>query len=218
LIGIIDYGLGNISSVVNAFEAIGVPVKLVQTAADIRMVNKLVLPGVGAFGEGMSNLRKLGLISVLKEEVIGKKKPFLGICLGMQLICKKSFERGEWEGLGWVNAEVVKFDKPNLRVPHVGWNDVMSINESPLFSNGRKEQTFYFVHSYFVKPKDNNLVVGVCNYGGEFCAALQKDNIFAIQFHPEKSQYEGLELLRKFAEYSGESEPKIEKDNEVNND
>lgn len=200
MIAVIDYGLGNLGSISNALELLKLEFEVTNDKEKIRRADKIILPGVGAFGEGINNLKKLGLIDVLNKEVITKKKPFLGICLGMQIICKKGYEGGEFSGLGWIDAEVVRFDlkKNSLRVPHVGWNDIDCNLESPILKGGRNTQTFYFVHSYYVKINDEKYIIGKCNYGIDFCAALQKNNIFAVQFHPEKSQYEGLEILRKF--------------------
>ena len=230
MIAIIDYGLGNLTSVLNAFEIMNIPAKITSDLEEIKNSEKIILPGVGSFGEGINNLKEMGLIEVLNDQVLVKKKPFLGICLGMQLICKKSYENGEFAGLGWIDAEVVKFDFDNnsnnnennngnnddnnnysnnekLKVPHIGWNDVKCNLNSPIFKDGNETQTFYFVHSYYVKPNNNGnngnssneVIRGICNYGFDFCAVLQKDNIFATQFHPEKSQHEGLSILRKFA-------------------
>ncbi len=202
MIAIIDYGLGNLKSVLNSFEHIGISAIITRDIEEIKKATAIVLPGVGSFGEGINNLHKFGLVEILKEEILIKKKPFLGICLGMQLICTKGYESGEFLGLGWIDAEVIKFDDKNksLRIPHVGWNDVHCNLNSPLLKGGKEKQTFYFVHSYHVKLTKTDLCKGICNYGDDFCAVLQKDNIFATQFHPEKSQYEGLEILRKFAE------------------
>ena len=198
MVAVINYGLGNLGSIGNALEILKLDFEITNDKEKIRLADKIILPGVGAFGEGINNLKKLGLIDILNEEVLIKKKPFLGICLGMQLICKKSYEGGEFSGLGWIDSEVVKFDIKNLRVPHIGWNDVDCNLDSPILKGGRKIQTFYFVHSYYVNTKDEKLIIGKCNYGIDFCAAIQKDNIFAVQFHPEKSQHEGLEILKKF--------------------
>ena len=202
MIAIIDYGLGNLTSVKNALDFLGIEAIITNNAQEIQKADKIILPGVGAFGQGMDNLRKLGLAEVLHKEVIENKKQFLGICLGMQLICKKSYEEGEFEGLGWIPAEVIRFnlESEKLLVPHVGWNEVTCNLDSPILSGGNKEQTFYFVHSYYPDVKDKNLVVGWCGYGVKFAAILQKENIFAVQFHPEKSQQEGLEILRKFSQ------------------
>lgn len=196
---IIDYGLGNVSSVLNALTVLGHKAEITRDKDKIRAADKIILPGVGAFEEGMNNLKEFDLINILYEEVIIKKKPFLGICLGMQLICNKSFEGGEFPGLGWIDAEVIRFNN-NVRVPHIGWNDISCNTNSPLFKDGNEKQTFYFVHSFYVNLKDPSLDIGTCNYGLSFPAVIQKENIFATQFHPEKSQHEGLELLRKFAE------------------
>jgi len=200
MIAIIDYGLGNLTSVKNAFDFLKVESVITQDPEVIGKADKVVLPGVGAFGFAMETLRTLGLIAVLNQEVIEKKKPFLGLCLGMQLICKKSFEEGEFEGLGWIDAEVVRFPESNLPVPHVGWNTVDCDLGLPLFTGGNSQQTFYFVHSYYPKVADANVVSGWCEYGVKFPAAIGKGNIFAVQFHPEKSQIEGLALLKRFAE------------------
>jgi len=201
MIVIINYGLGNLSSVKNALDVLSIEAEITDDVQKIQQADKIILPGVGAFGYGMENLRKLGLIEVLHKEVIENKKPFLGICLGMQLICKKSYEEGEFEGLGWVDAEVIRFNNNGgrLLVPHVGWNNVECDINCPILAGGASEQTFYFVHSYYPNVKDKSIVMGWCDYGVKFPAILQKDNIFAVQFHPEKSQTEGLEILRKFS-------------------
>lgn len=202
MIAIIDYGLGNLTSVANALEFMNIDFKITNKIEDIKKADKLILPGVGAFKYGMKNLQELGLIDVLNEEVLLKKKEILGICLGMQLMCKKSYEGGEHKGLGWINAEVLRFDfnGEKLRIPHVGWNDVKCNTNSLLFKGGRETQTFYFVHSYYLKPAEPSLVIGTCNYGFDFCAVIKKENILAVQFHPEKSQHEGLNLLKHFSE------------------
>src|SRR3989344_6029071 len=200
MIAIIDYGVGNLSSVFNAFQAIGVEAEITNDHHKIRAADKIILPGVGAFKAGMSNLQKLGVIELLHDEVIAKKKPFLGICLGMQLIFTKSYEDGETAGLDWIKGEVVRFDveKQGLRVPHIGWNEVKCDTNSLLFKGGSELQHFYFVHSFYPVSQEK-VSIGKCHYGSDFTAVLQKGNIFATQFHPEKSQHEGLELLRKFA-------------------
>jgi imidazole glycerol-phosphate synthase subunit HisH len=203
MIAIIDYGLGNLASVLNVFEAINIEAEITNDIEKIRKADKIILPGVGAFKEGMKNLKELGLVDVLHEEVIIKKKPFLGICLGMQLICTKGYEGGEEAGLGWIDAEVVRFDSEELRVPHMGWNDVKCNTSSPIFKESNETQTFYFVHSFYVKPNEESISIGTCDYGQNFAAVIQKGNIFATQFHPEKSQFEGVEILRKFAELGG---------------
>ncbi|MEK6945623.1 MAG: imidazole glycerol phosphate synthase subunit HisH [Nanoarchaeota archaeon] len=202
MIAIIDYGLGNLRSISNALTSLNIAHEITNNPSKIEKADKLILPGVGAFKTGMKNLRDLGVIDILNKEVLTKKKPVLGICLGMQLMCQKSYEGGVCDGLGWIDAEVVKFNFPgnNLRIPHVGWNDTKCDSSCPILSSAGEKQTFYFVHSYYPNISDPSIIKGVCNYGHDFCAILQKDNIFATQFHPEKSQYEGLEILRKFNE------------------
>lgn len=199
-IAIIDYGLGNLTSVKNAISFLGFDCIITRNPEEIKNADKLILPGVGAFKEGMENLKKFNLIQVLNEEVIKNKKPILGICLGMQLMCNKSYEGGEFEGLKWFDADVLKFTDDDLRIPHVGWNDVNIKENSLFFSKENSSQAFYFVHSYYLSPLDKEIVSGVCNYGIDFCAVAQKENIHAVQFHPEKSQKDGLELLKKFCE------------------
>lgn len=198
MIAIINYGLGNLQSVKNALDFLNIPSMVVADPRNLEEAERIILPGVGAFGKGMENLHQAGFVQALNRHVIEQRKPFLGICLGMQLICQKSFEEGEFEGLGWIDAEVVRF-KDNVLVPHVGWNDVDCNEKSPLFRGGAMQQTFYFVHSFYPNVVDGSLVTGWCEYGDRFAAAIEKENIFAVQFHPEKSQTEGLELLKRFS-------------------
>ena len=147
MIAIINYGLGNLTSVKNALDFLNIESEITGDIGKIQKSDKIILPGVGAFGYGMENLKKLGLIEVLHKEVIENKKPFLGICLGMQLICKKSYEEGEFLGLGWIDAEVIRFNlkSEKLLVPHVGWNEVFCNLTSPILIGGNKEQTFYYI-------------------------------------------------------------------------
>ncbi len=205
MITIIDYGMGNLHSVSKAVEAAGGDVIVSEKHEDIRAAEKIILPGVGAFGIGMQNLQKLDLIPVLHEEVIEKKKPLLGICLGMQLLAKDSEEHGHHKGLGFIEASVKKFTFPveskELKVPHVGWNEItIKKLDNPLLTKLPKKPTFYFVHSYYVTCNEN-IVAATCDYGGEFTAAIWKDNIFATQFHPEKSQQIGLQVLENFIKW-----------------
>ena len=202
MIVIIDCGIGNLQSVVNAFEAIGCQVCVSNSSKDVEKSERIVLPGVGSFANGMKNLRDLNLIETLYEQVIKKEKPFLCICLGMQLLARDSDEKGFHKGLGWIPASVKKL-QPNdkdLRIPHVGWNDVSFGNNIPLFAGLGRRQAFYFVHSYHVILDSPDIVTGTCDYGGNFAAAIQKDNIFAVQFHPEKSHKSGLQILKNFCE------------------
>lgn len=191
---VIDYGMGNLGSIVKALAYVGGNVLLSDKPEDLRRAKYIVLPGVGAFGDGIKNLRASGFEPLLEEEVLGKKKLFLGICLGMQLLAKKSEEFNTDElGLGWIDAEVkkIKVEQP-LKVPHVGWNTVV-------WKKGdRPPSDFYFVHSYHLVPNDKSVIAGVTDYGGEIVAAVEQGNIFATQFHPEKSQKDGLQILEHF--------------------
>ena len=206
MITVIDYEMGNIHSVSNALKAVGCEVKISRRAGDIKAADKLVLPGVGAFSVGMKNLADFGLIQILNEEVLDRKKPILGICLGMQLFANKSYEGGEYKGLGWVEGEVKRINPDNtplLKVPHVGWNDIEFKKDCVLFSGIDEHPNFYFVHSYYLDCKDN-FITSKFDYGGKFTASIRKRNIFGTQFHPEKSQNNGLKVLRNFANYEVE--------------
>ena len=198
---IIDYKMGNLRSVQKAFEKVGCSAIITDNYELIKKADKIVLPGVGAFKDGMKHLKELGLIELLNEEIIVKKKPFLGICLGMQLIAKRSYENGKTDGLGWIDAEVIKFDftdrEKALKVPHVGWNDVTYKNKNILLNGIVDKSDFYFVHSYYFSTQEN-VVSSTTNYGFNFVSSVQKDNIFAFQFHPEKSQIVGLKILENF--------------------
>lgn len=192
--------MGNLSSVANAFDVLGCPAQISNHPEDLRMAERIVLPGVGAFGDGIKNLRSFGWVEVLEEEIRRKGKPFLGICLGMQLLATTGMEYGIHEGLNWVSGivEQISCKDPEIRVPHIGWNDVDFIKRKGLYANLGDSQTFYFVHSYVLRPKDPSLVSGICSYGIEFAASVEVDNIYAIQFHPEKSQRAGLSVLKNF--------------------
>lgn len=200
---IIDYGMGNLRSVQKAFEYIGFNAIISRDPSIILDASKIVLPGVGAFKDAMHNLSSLGLIESLNKAVIENKTPFLGICLGMQLIASKSYEFGETKGLAWIDAEIVRFPETTLKIPHVGWNNVTMTNPSPLFQNIPDNSDFYFVHSYYFSG-DGSYAIGTCEYGLPFIASVQKENIFATQFHPEKSQKYGLKILENFATYQNE--------------
>jgi len=198
---VIDYGVGNLQSVVHALLFLGCNVFVSSNKLDLLNADAYVLPGVGAFGEGIKNLSKLDLITSLKDQVVYGKKPFLGICLGMQLLAEESGEKGSHRGLGWIPGSVQKLDAEGLRLPHVGWNNVSIKKPYPLFGNIAGDQNFYFVHSYSMEC-DDNFVSATCYYGKDFVAAMQKDNILAAQFHPEKSQLNGLRILRNFVTYT----------------
>lgn len=191
---IIDYGMGNVASVKKAFEKIGARVKISNSKKDIEKAEYLVLPGVGAFGDGIKKLTELNLVDILNETVIKGGKPFLGICLGMQLLSEVGYEFGTHNGLGWIKGETIKLQA--LRLPHVGWDNI-KILKKDLFRD-IPDDNFYFVHSYVLKPKNSSIITSVCKYGTEFPASIKHKNIFATQFHPEKSQLGGLKLLENF--------------------
>ena len=211
MIALIDYGAGNLKSVANACAAIGADIEITTDPAVIRRATSIILPGVGAFAEGMDRLRKAGLLPVLNEEVIEKKKPYLGICLGLQFLAEKGFEHGEHEGFGWIKGTVKKIEPkdPSFKVPHMGWNDIDLVRPSGIFTGLQEHPTFYFVHSFAleVDPSERDAVTATCEYGQTITAAVQKDNIFAVQFHPEKSQNAGLMVLKNFCTLSHASIP-----------
>jgi len=187
-------------SVFNAFEYLGTEAKICHEPEEIGQCERIVLPGVGAFEECMCNLRNLNFIDALNDFAFTKKRPVLGICLGMQAMAKKSYEYGEHTGLGWFDAEVIRIMpiETTLRVPHVGWNDIIYKNDSPLFMGLPERPDFYFLHSYFMECKDGHDVDATVEYGATITAAVRKDNIFATQFHPEKSQDYGLKIIENF--------------------
>lgn len=198
MIALIDYGMGNIKSVSKALETTGTDVKITQSPEDIRNAKAIVLPGVGAFRDCMKNLSKLELISVIKEQIL-KGKPYLGICLGMQILFTESEEFGLCKGLDIFKGKVVRFQlSQGYKIPHMGWNTVKFHKKSRLLEEIKDNSYFYFVHSYYVSPEDSKVVAGVTDYGVEFTSMIIHENIFATQFHPEKSQKIGLTLLRNF--------------------
>lgn len=203
VITIIDYKMGNVRSVAKAFEAIGCSALISNRIEDIVKSSFLVLPGVGAFGEGMRYIAELGLMEPLREQVVNKKTPFLGICLGMQLLARDGYENGYHKGLGWIDGSVKRFtfDDEKLKIPHMGWNDIDITYNNPLLSGITDDKTFYFVHSYHLVCDDPKICIASSFYGYDFTAAIQSDNIFATQFHPEKSQKAGLKVLRNFINY-----------------
>lgn len=202
MIAIIDYRLGNLRSVAGAVKKLGFEPTITNEREMLMEARKLILPGVGAFGDGMRNLRELGLVQTLNFLVLERKIPILGICLGSQLMAKNSEEFGFHEGLGWIDAEVKKLDVKEfrLRVPHVGWDDLLKVSRSVLFDDIPDDALFYYVHSYHMQCADRKVVIGECEYGRRFVAAFHQDNIYATQFHPEKSQLHGLRLLKNFLE------------------
>ncbi|HEY3963710.1 MAG TPA: imidazole glycerol phosphate synthase subunit HisH [Planctomycetaceae bacterium] len=200
MIQIIDYGMGNLRSVQKAFEKLSVPAEICTNPADVKKCDRLILPGVGAFRDAITELRRQGFVEPIKTH-IAADKPFLGICLGLQLLFDVSYEDGTWEGLGLMPGKVVRFpENPELKVPHMGWNRVAIAADCPLFAGIPPDSFFYFVHSYHVVPDDAAVVAGRTEYGQPFTSVVHRGNMFATQFHPEKSQMLGLQLLANFAQ------------------
>ncbi|MEY4180784.1 MAG: Imidazole glycerol phosphate synthase subunit HisH 1 [Planctomycetota bacterium] len=199
MIAIIDYQMGNLRSVQKGFERVGFAAEITSDPARLAAADKVVLPGVGAFGDAMAELRNRGLIEPIRD-LIAAGKPFLGICLGLQLLFDVGYEGGEHAGLGVLRGKVVRFDLPSgFKVPHMGWNEGRFVRPAPVLEGLPDGTHFYFVHSYYVVPEDPSLVAIETTYGHPFCAMIWRDNLFATQFHPEKSQADGLRLLRNFA-------------------
>lgn len=196
---IIDYGMGNIRSVLNKMHRAGQDAIVSDDPSVIERADKIILPGVGHFKKGMEQLETRGILGVLNKKVLEDKTPILGICLGMQLLTKHS-EEGDAEGLGWIDGETVRFRLNDIRhkVPHMGWNSVEKAKDSPLLKDIPEQSIFYFVHSYYVKSNLMEDVLGVTNYGHQFVSMVQRDNIFGTQFHPEKSHEYGEKMLRNF--------------------
>lgn len=199
MISIVDYGMGNLRSVQKAFEKLGVAAKIVTRPEEIQAAERLVLPGVGAFRDAIHELQRQELVEPIKSH-IHADKPFLGICLGLQMLFDISHEDGEWPGLGVIPGRVVRFaEHPELKVPHMGWNQLEVVGEPRLLKNIPREAYFYFVHSYFVEPQDDSVIAARTEYGQRFVSMIARGNLFATQFHPEKSQTVGLKLLHNFA-------------------
>lgn len=201
-IAVVDYGMGNLHSMAKALEYLGAEVTVTSSEADLRSAERIVLPGVGAFGAAVENLRETGLVRVLEQEVLGGGKPFLGVCLGMQILAKGSTEHGAHEGLGWLDAQVVPLPTSSVKVPHTGWNEIQPIRsvDSPL-SGTRERESFYFNHSFQLVPGDPAIVAARCHYGAQFVAAVASGNLVATQFHPEKSQRAGIDFLAEFLDW-----------------
>ena len=200
MIAIVDYQMGNLRSVQKAFERVGHAAEVTGDPAVIAAADKVVLPGVGAFADAIAELKRRELVEPIRA-AIEAGRPFLGICLGLQLLFERSYEDGEHEGMGILPGEVRRFEVPaEYKVPHMGWNQLHYRNRPPIFDGIDNQTHFYFVHSYYVVPDDPAVVAGVAEYPNEFCAMICRDNLFATQFHPEKSQQAGLQVLRNFAE------------------
>jgi len=200
-IAIVDYGMGNVRSVQKAIEHVAPndQVFLTDNAKLISEADRVVFPGQGAMGACMQALNEHGLVDVIKQAA--NEKPFLGICLGLQLLFDHSQENGGTDGLSIIPGDVVKFDKSELKIPHMGWNNVKQDIEHPLWHNIDDNARFYSVHSYYVKEADHSVVAGSTDYGIDFTCAIAKNNMFAVQFHPEKSQHDGLQLLTNFVNW-----------------
>lgn len=201
MIAVINYGMGNVKSIINAVNYLGKKAILTADKKKIDNASHIILPGVGAFGNAMDKLSRKGLVGILKRQVFDKKKPFLGICLGLQLLADRSYEHGFHKGLGWISGEVKKFslNEKKFKIPHIGWNEIRIVRRHPLFSGLRdNELTFYFVHSYHIVCKNPQDIAATCSYGENFPAVIAKENLVATQFHPEKSQDNGIQLLQNF--------------------
>jgi len=213
MIAIIDYGMGNLRSVEKGFHKVGVDVTVTNKPDVVRKADAVVLPGVGAFKDCMRELTDLELIDAVVD-AMRKGKPYLGICLGLQVLFSESEEFGKCMGLDVLRGKVVKFDfgvgaygdtppsnqSPTLKVPHMGWNEIKMQEGNPLFKGITDKSYFYFVHSFYVVPEDKSIIATTTDYGIEFTSSIWKDNIFAVQFHPEKSQSAGLQVLKNFGE------------------
>jgi len=200
MIAIIDYEMGNLRSVQKALERVGHAATITSDPTVLADAKKIVLPGVGAFRDAIAALQERKLVEPIRA-AIDAGKPFLGICLGLQLLFDRSYEDGDYEGLGILPGDVVRFKVPaEYKVPHMGWNQVRFRAQPPIFTGVDEGEHFYFVHSYYVAPKDASVIATETEYPTPFCSSIWRDNLFAVQFHPEKSQASGLRVLKNFAE------------------
>lgn len=202
MIAIVDYGLGNVSAIENIYRRLGIEVVAARSAAELAQAPRLILPGVGSFDWAMRLLDQSGMREALDDAVLGRRIPVLGICVGFQMMLRRSDE-GVLPGLGWIDGEVRKFEparsgKPT-RLPHMGWNDVRSSTFDPIFAGLEEPMRFYFLHSYYVQLAAREGEIGTADYQGDFCCAARHDNVVGVQFHPEKSHQWGVGLLRNFA-------------------
>ena len=198
---VVDYGMGNLRSVAKALETVGIDVKVSSEKQDIRDGKALVVPGVGAFGDAIKNLDKLGLIDEIVKSV-ENGKPYFGICLGLQILYEYGYEFGKHKGLGILKGDVVKFEnRDSFKIPHMGWNQIWKKNDKFMYEGIKDGEYFYFVHSFYVRPKEKETVSSTTDYINEFCSAVERENIWAVQYHPEKSQKAGLKLLSNFKKF-----------------
>ena len=204
MISIVDYGLGNVQAIANIYKRLEIPAVLASTAEALASADRVILPGVGAFDWAMMRLNESGMRPTLDRLVVEERKPVLGICVGMQMLAKRSDE-GSSDGLGWVDADVRRFDAVTsgavVQLPHMGWNDVSPRAGDPLFDGLEHDARFYFLHSYYFAPRQPGDVLAETDYGGSFACAVRRDNVMGVQFHPEKSHKWGIQLLKNFAEH-----------------
>ncbi|MFC1479205.1 imidazole glycerol phosphate synthase subunit HisH [Planctomycetota bacterium] len=200
MIAVIDFGMGNLQSVTKGLENAGADIELLTSPASLKDADGIVLPGVGAFEAGMNNLRKLGFLDTIHES-IDNEIPFLGICLGMQLLFTESEEHGTHKGIDIIPGRVIRFTDTDLKIPHMGWNQVDFVKPSSLCEGIKESPYYYFVHSFYCVPDNEDHILGRTEYGVPFCSAVEKDNVFGTQFHPEKSQAVGLNILQNFVKY-----------------
>ncbi len=206
MIALIDYDAGNLKSVEKALQLIGEDVLVTRNSREILAADRVILPGVGSFGDAMENLHHFGLVPVIRQ-VVAEKIPFLGICLGLQLLFERSEESPGVEGLGILEGEILRLPAADgLKIPHMGWNNLSFPHSGRLFQGIEEDAFVYFVHSYYLKAKDERIVTAVADYGTCIHASVEKDNVFACQFHPEKSSHVGLEILRNFVGIPGKGE------------
>ncbi len=202
MIGVVDYGLGNIRAFKNVYDQLSVPVTITSNYHELKGVSRIILPGVGGFDDAIERLERSGMRPALEEMVFEKGVPVLGVCVGMQLLGHSS-EEGVREGLGWIPGRVRRFSQVSkglpLNIPHMGWNDLRIVTSCGLFDGLESGARFYFLHSYFFESKSDDVVLAVTDYGGEFACAIRSGNVFGVQFHPEKSHAWGLRLLNNFA-------------------
>ncbi len=200
-VAIVNYGMGNLKSVYNALVFLNIKVEIVDEPVRLKNFSHIILPGVGAFGKGITNIKEMGWDDSLNKEVMVSQKPILGICLGMQLIASTGFELGTFQGLGWISGtvEIIKSSK-DCRIPHIGWNDVSITKDNILYKGLGENLTFYFVHSYALIPSNIDIISGQTNHSHQFVSSIEFENIFATQFHPEKSQKSGMKLLKNFTD------------------
>ncbi len=200
---IVDYGVGNITAIANIYKRLNIPVSIARTPEDLLRAERVILPGVGAFDWTMNRLNNSGLREALDNVVLTMHRPVLGICVGMQMMAKRSDE-GSLSGLGWIDAEVRRFDDTvstsRIYLPHMGWNDVQPSGPEGLFKDLGATGQFYFLHSYYFDPSNKSAVLAVTDYGGPFASSVHSGNIYGVQFHPEKSHQWGIQLLKNFAE------------------